>query len=321
MIRMGPYDVFEKWDMVSRSWAGEAVDAGEDRHGRKLLPIWQLEADRGGEQACRDYIRFKCDALNADPADEGPKAAADSELTTLLHQIGYAEIRARVLNLVEAIKSSGADAAFDELPPRLSERIREAFALGAQRALRWTDDIGEIPDIEALRARRRPPFPTAIRGKRNVLAMFCVRFYGMLDVVYIHDIWPDRVTLVDLDLDCLEVTRQIYPPEWQYIHADYKEFLRQAEQQGLVYDLIVADPWRSQCPEVGFDMLPTIMDRCSDLFVMHYVDEMFEELGVTKADFPALSHAIKQRTGVDVAVIEWVERSRENGWLVMRKAA
>jgi hypothetical protein len=73
------------------------------------------------------------------------------------------------------------------------------------------------------------------------------------------------------------------------------------------------------CPEVAFDMFPTIMARCSDMFIGHYINEMFDELGVAPEDLEGLSQAIARRTGVDVVVTERLQRGSENCWLVMRK--
>jgi hypothetical protein len=327
MISMGRYDVFDKWNMVCRSWAGEgpAIDVGVDRHGRPLLSEWRSAAFRGVNSYYEDYIRLKCEALtsgiaNAETGAEGDDGDLNGELSRLLQEIGYPEFRARSLRLLESLPLSGPAALSNgELPPCVADRLKEVFKLGALLALRWTEDIGEIPDIEILRSKARA-FPShAIKGKRNVLSMFCVREYGVIDVIHIHDAAPDRVTLVDLDEECLDVVRRIYPREWTYIHADYKEFLREAEERGLEYDLIVADAWRAMCPEVGFDMFPTIMARCSDTFVAHYVKEMFEELGVGPDDLEGLSRSITRRTGVDVVATESLQRGSENWWLVLRK--
>jgi hypothetical protein len=258
MIRMGRYDVFDKWEIVRRSWAedGPAIDVGVDRHGRPLLQEWQLAAFSGGAGArrsvrgavgyCRDYIRLKCEALNsgvpAEVGGNGEDSDLNGELSRLLQEIGYDEFQARSLRFIDGIRSSDPAALSNgELPLRVADRLQEVFKLGALLALRWTEDIGEIPDIEILRSKGRPFPRDAIKGKRNVLAMFCAREYGVIDVIHIHDASPGQVTLVDLDAECLEVVQQIYPREWTYVHADYKDFLRQAEERGLVYDLIVAD--------------------------------------------------------------------------------
>ena len=328
MIRMGRYDALDKWEIVCRSWTGgeaTAIDVGVNRHGnRQLLPDWQFAAFAGGNRYCSNYVRLKCDSLASESASGAPESADEAgvnkEWREFLEEIGAGEFRDRSSRLIDSINSEGFGASSAELPLRIAERLKEIFKLGALLALRWTEDPGELPDIEVLRRDVRPQFPrAAIKGKRNVLAMFCVRYYGVLDVIHINDLCPDRVTLVDFDAECLAAVQRIYPGDWTYICADYKDFLAQAEAQGLVYDLIVADPWRLQCPEVGFEMLPRIMARCSDTFVMHYVREMFEELGVAQTDFPGLSHAIRQRTGVEVVVTEMVERSTENCWLVLRK--
>lgn len=338
MVRVGRYDVFDKWSVVCRSWRGEDVDVGVDRHNRPLLPLWELAAFAGGKSHCRDYLRLKLESLDAIGLATGADLGdgdLNGELSRLLWEIGHSELQARCDRLIETMKSSGRAVSCNaELPPRLADRLKEVFKLGALLGLRWTDDPGEIPNLELLRSKipavlhlrryaddpRRFPFPcNAAKGKRNVLAMFCARFYGLMDVIHIHDICPDTVTLVDLDAECLEAMQQIYPRDWTYVHADYKDFLRKAEERGLNYDLIVADPWRSQCVEVAFDMLPRIMRRCTGLFIVHYVPETFEELGVAPDDLDGLSRALSHRTGVDVLVTERVERGIQNCWLVIRE--
>jgi hypothetical protein len=343
MIRMGRYDVFDKWEIVCRSWAGEVIDVGTDRYGDPLLPAWQLAAFGGGSSSCHDYIRLQCEVLNpgarnAEVVDDGESGELNPELSLLLREIGYDELLARTIRLIEAIKSPGSSAgpAFAELPPRVSDRLTEIFRSGALLALRWTDDRGEIPDIEVMRSkiheishlreqgvefwRGQSIFPRdAIKGKRNVLSMFCARFYGLMDVINIYGIEPDQVTLVDRDAECIEAMRQIYPREWNYVASDYEDFLRHAEEHRLRYDLIVTDPWAGQCKEVGLDGLPRIMDLCTDLYVTHYTQKMCDELGVALEDLDGLSRAIAQRTGVDVAVTATLRRSYLNGWVVMRR--
>ena len=338
MIRIGRYDMFDKWDIVCRSWSGDGptIDTGTDRDGRPSLPQWLSEALPAGSRACQDYIRLRWEAIDggvaaAEPGDDGE---LNQEISGLLRELGYVEFRARSLRLIDGIKSSGFAVSSAELPPRISDRLKAAFKLGALLALRWTDEPGEIPDIEVLRFYRKPFPRAAIKRKRDVLNMFCARFCGVLDTIHLYDAHPDHVTLVDFDAASLEIMQRIYPRDWTYVCSDYKDFLRQAAERDQEYDLIVADPWRGQCPEVGFDMLPTIMGRCSGVYVAHYVKEMFNELGVRPIDrifihreyiapdnLVRLSRAIGQRTGVDVVVTETVARSTENCWLVMRKQA
>src|SRR5437870_680035 len=118
MIRMGRYDPLDKWEIVSRSWAGHlpAKDLGVNRHGNKpLLPEWQSAAFRGGYNDCIDFIRLKCEALNyglpnAAAAGDGEDGQLNGELSRLLQEIGYDEFRARGLRLIEGIRSSGVSA-------------------------------------------------------------------------------------------------------------------------------------------------------------------------------------------------------------------
>lgn len=322
MIRLGRYDAFDKWALLCRHWAGETIDAGTDRSDRPSLPQWASEAIWGGSRACIDYIRLKCEGLElaaSDRGNGGEPSALNVELARLLREVGYTELRERSLRFIEGIKAAGPVAACQELPPLLTDRLKETFKSGALQALRWTDEPGEIPNIEVLRSCGKPFPVAAANGKRNVLDLFCARFSGVLDVIHIHDCFPDHVTLVDFDEPSLAAMRLIYPADWTYVHARYQDFLREAAERGLEYDLIVADPWRGDCPEVGFEMLPAIMKLCSDTFVTHYVKEMFDELGVDREDLPALAPAIARRTGVDVAVADMLTRGADNCWLVLRQ--
>ena len=124
MIRMGCYDVFDKWEIVCHSWAGEAIDVGLNRHGSKpALLEWQWAAFRGGSDACLDYLRLKCEALNYGyPAatgadDRGEESELSRELSRLLREIGYGELRTRCLRSIEGIKASGIMGSPDGLTP------------------------------------------------------------------------------------------------------------------------------------------------------------------------------------------------------------
>ena len=318
MIRMGRYDALDKWEIICRAWAGEVIDVGHNRIGNPSLPEWQSSAIHGGWRHCDQYIRLKCAGLEAGTAGH---VDLDAELQRLLGDIDQVEILARVRRFINLMGSpSGLNTPFSELPSRLTDRLREIFRLGALTWLRYTEEIGEIPDIDTVRLKKRT-FPVrAIKGKRNVLDLFCALQYGIHDVIHVHDICPDHVTLVDSNANSLDDIRQINPPEWTYVKADYKAALREAAESGSTWDLIVADPPLALCPEVAFEMLPMIMARCTDMFVCHYGRGMFEELGVSQDDFTGLSRAIGRRTGVDVVVTDREDRSRFNCFLVMRKA-
>jgi hypothetical protein len=313
MIRIGRFDPIDKWAIVRRTWrTGETMDVGMNRRGnRPSLPDWQDAAFGWGVRHVYEHLKQKCDAVAA------------GQITDPRYSRSFVELWREAQQLVEGLKATGFGAPLPEadFPPGI-ERLMEVFETGALLGLQWTDDPDEVPDIEVLRAhaRMRPYYPVdVLKGKRRVLALFCAEYYGKLDIIHIHDAAPEYVTLLDYNPEFMEGMRLIYPRDWVYVCADYKEFLRDAEAGGLTYDLIAADPWRGMCREVALDRLPEIMRLCTDTLIMHYATETFEELGAAPEDFPALSRAIERRTGVPIEVTGWVERSRENGCLVMRK--
>jgi hypothetical protein len=322
MLRIGWYSANDKWEILCRHWAspGSVPDPGVDRFNRPLLPEWHAVASRGGQSACAEYLRLKLDSLQLAFAAEGPAGAINREIAQLAERLGHGGLQERARNLGQKIPTEGFLAPFDvSLSVRLVERLRDVFKAGALRQLRWTDDRGEIPSIEVLRT-HKGPFPThAISGKRKVLSLFGAMYYGRNDVIHIHDIYPDEVTLVDANAEAMNGMQLIYPAEWSYAVVDFQEFLDQAPQRGLSYDLIVCDPFRGLGVAVAWDLLPTIMGLCTDTYITNYFVEMFGELGVAKDDLDGLSRAVKARTGVDVAITEVMERSSDVSWVVMRK--
>jgi hypothetical protein len=305
---------------------GQAVDVGLNRYGRPMSPRWLRAVLVDGCRYARDYIELKCAALETDPSSE-PSGDMDAgtagfgrDVSELVAEIGIGAFRERSFALVDGMKEAGPDAPFaGDLPPRVVERLREAFKMGALLSLRWTDDVGEIPDADIVRSKNGTPLVHLTKGKRKVLDMFCAQEYGRHEVIAVLDACPDQVTLVDYHKEYLDDMRRIYPAEWNYVHADYKEFLREAEEKDWTYDLIVADPWSGMCRQVGLEMLPVIMGRCTDMFICHYGQDMFAELGAGPDDLDGLSRAIREMTGVDVVATEWVPRGGGAGFLVLRK--
>jgi hypothetical protein len=85
----------------------------------------------------------------------------------------------------------------------------------------------------------------------------------------------------------------------------------------------VADPCSGRHGGVAWDCLPMIMKLCSDIFIVNYFDEMLAELGVEPDDFESLSHAIKRKTGVEVAFTQMMARGATGNiyWAVIRKVS
>lgn len=325
MIRVGRYDAFDKWQILCRHWAdpGAVGDLGVDKFNRPRLARWQAIAAAAGAAACAEYIRMKILALLAGASTDGdrPDAECNREIAALLQQMAEWELQARVAEVAARITAAGFDAPVDNgLPPRLLQRVREAFAAGALRALRWTEDPEEVPTIEIIREQAPAAFPhRAIRGCRNVLCLFSAWFYGRSDVIHVHDAAPERATLVDLHGPSLDDMRLIYPAHWRYVCADFRDFLAQAEADDISYDLIVSDPFRGVETAIAWELLPAIMRLCSKTFVTNYFVEMFKELGVAANDVDGLSRAVRERTGVDATVTEIVLRNPDVSWVVMCK--
>src|SRR5437016_12047668 len=109
MIRLGPYDAYDKWEIVCRYWADRAAppDPGVDRLKRPRLPRWDYIAASRGTAACLDYLRLKTRSLDAAAAAENPAdsdaAAINREITALAGEIGHQEIQRRVIRLAKAI--------------------------------------------------------------------------------------------------------------------------------------------------------------------------------------------------------------------------
>jgi hypothetical protein len=324
MIRVGRYDAFDKWEILCRYWQDNRAvpDPGVDKFDRPLLPGWERIARARGSAACFDYLRAKVDSLRSSSPDDavGDGRDIDREISRLLQQIGYDELQARARHLAKTIALPGFHAADGNgLPARLDDRLRDVFKEGALQGLRWTEDAGEIPTIEIVRA-QAPRFPVAaIQRKKRVLCVFCAWFYGRSDIIHVHDACPEHVTLVDLHAPSLEDIQLIYPRSWSYVCADYKEFFLGAEAAGQTFDLVVCDPFKGPARAVAWELLPTIMRLCSDTYVTNYFTEMFDELGAKPDDLVGLSRAVKQRTGVDVEFVETMERNSTVHWAVMRR--
>ena len=327
MIRIGRYDALDKWEFVCRHWEhkNSLPDLGVDKFDRPRLSRWDAMAVSSGSAACLDYIRLKARSLTTGATPGEPPAADESpiacEIARLLKQLGSSGLENLVRELAEAITRQGFRAAAnDRFSPQLGDRLKHVFKTGALDRLWWTEEPGEVPTIEIIRAQRPISFPTdAIKDKRNALCLFCARFYGRSDVIHVYDIRPDHMTLVDNDAQSIDDMKLIYPSDWSYVKNDYREFLRQAAESKASYDLIVCDyfPWIAR--EVVWDNLSAIMDICSDMLIANYFGEMLNELGVGADDLQGLSNAVAKKTGVDIVFRQMMARGPDVYWAVMHK--
>lgn len=323
MLRIGHHDAYDKWDILQRYWQDGAVvpDPGVNKFEQPCLPVWHDLACRSASRACLDYLRAKADGIDKGAADASAAAGSvHEEVARLLHGADYADLQDRVLAFAAGISRCNPAICGDgELPAELTRRLRDVFEAAAVQALRWTHEVGEIPTLEILREQTSNSFPTqAVRNCKRVLSIFCANFYGRSDVIHIHDAAPEHVTLVDLDLPSLEDMRLIYPAHWTYINQDYETFLHNAAADGLSFDLVVCDPYRGHGKTVAWQLLPTVMRLCSDVFITNYFGEMFEELAVGPEDVGRLSRAVRGHTGVNIEILNVIHRAADVYWVVMR---
>jgi hypothetical protein len=331
VIRTGYYDAFDKWEILCRYWQdpGTAVAVGVDRFNLPILPRWHQVAKDRGTRFGIWYLaaRLAMPRLGAPgtPSAPGgpaqtPASSIEAEIVELAARHGPGSLQSQYRQLVNLITNSGFEAPFDgDLPQRVVERLRQVFKRGALEALQWTEDDGEVPSLEVLRY-FAPLFPKdALRHHSNVLSLFSCRFYGKGDAINLYDACPEQVTLVDINSSAMTDMQLIYPANWKYIVADYKEFVAEAATDGRSYDLIVADPWLTMAKEVGWDFLGEMMKICSDSLMTNYSNEMFSELGVERDDLAGLSRAVSRRCGVEVTVEQTLARNRDVCWVVMRK--
>ena len=327
MIRIGDYDAFDKWELLCRHWQdrGSVPDPGVDKFGRPRLVRWETAAVESATAAVFDYIRFRATGSTSGP-EGGEGAVADQssirqETAALWREFGNGGLGAMTRQFAEAIASDGfPNAGSDRFSRELIVRLKEVFKRAALDRLQWTEEPGEIPTVDILRMQRSTAFPAeAIHGKRNALCVFCARFYGKDDVIHVHDVNPDHVTLVDDDAQSIEDMKLIYPEDWSFVVDDYRRYLQRALEVGAKFDLIVCDEWPAMAKEVAWECLPLIMNLCSDMLIINYTAEMFDELNVSMHELRRLSTAVSKKTGVEVAFSKMSPLGANACWAVIHK--
>ena len=90
------------------------------------------------------------------------------------------------------------------------------------------------------------------------LCLFGAGFYGAHDSIHMLDAGIKNVHVVDIDLEKLKVMESIYPKKWMFTDADVFEWIQNAKDMGLYWDVVSIDP-------------PTaLLDKCAgmlDLFM------------------------------------------------------
>lgn len=322
MIQFGQYDAFDKWEILCAYWMDRKAvpELGVDKFKRPRLPRWEAAALAAGNSACIEYLRAKVKSFDGfRPPSEDDRIGG--EIYRLIKELGYAELQKAVGGVGAAIAEGGlVSPVSGPFSASLAARFKSIFMTGAIGRLQWTEEPGEIPTVEIIRAQRPLDFPiNAIKQKRNALCMFCAQFYGRSDISYIHDVCPDRMTLVDNNAALLEEMKLIYPTDWNFHCADYKDFLAKTTENGNTYDLVICDTWAWIAREVAWDQLPNLMNICSGTLILNYFGTMLSEIGVPPEDLVSLSEMVSKKTGTDVLFKEMLRRGSGVYWAVIEK--
>jgi hypothetical protein len=327
MICVGRFSSTEKWEIICRYWQdpNAVADPNESKFGVASLPAWHASAFSGGGSACLESVHAivaRKKSVSEVPYD------VRREFIRLSRRIGRDALERHIDSFVNRITSGGFSPMDDlRLSPAAINHLRGVFKDGALRYLQWTDDRGEVPTIDLLRSRKGAVFPTAAAtGRNEVLSLFCGAFCGRNDVIHLYDTHPGHVTLLDANAEFMKDMQLIYPGNWTYVTEDYRSFLSQARDRQLSYDLIISD--NPAGDPIGSDMvwrrLPTIMEICSGLYITNFFDlpacRTFEELCVDdRENLQGLSHALKTKSGIDVEVVEILQRNKTVYWAVISK--
>lgn len=105
-------------------------------------------------------------------------------------------------------------------------------AVAAPRSLKDIEDLGA-----------GSVFPgSVLEGSETALCLFSAAWHGRQDAY-----WVARrgltATCVDLDARRLEEMREIYPPDWEFVHADAFEYVRERVMYADRVDAVILDPY------------------------------------------------------------------------------
>lgn len=98
--------------------------------------------------------------------------------------------------------------------------------------------LGEIREYGKRRA-----YPIdVLSGLRSGLLLFGAGFYGATDGIRFLDAGLIDVSVVDLDSMRLGVMRALYPSTWTFVIGDVWDWLREAREGGMKWDIVSLDP-------------------------------------------------------------------------------
>jgi hypothetical protein len=74
------------------------------------------------------------------------------------------------------------------------------------------------------------------------LVLFAAAFLGVNDAIHMARM-DMTASCIDIDRGRLYEMRELYPDDWEFVHADAWEFATQAQAEGRQWDVVSADTW------------------------------------------------------------------------------
>jgi hypothetical protein len=280
MIQHGKYSAEQKLARVLALWAGsrdaDTPDAEQDRLRRPLVKKWEGYARAHGRAAAFDYARAQMADLDRNEVNRAVASFCTGGLSQPLTDIRLSAIAVT--------------------------RLRDAFTNGALAALEYTEDDGEVPTLDMLRARSLS-YPTEyLQGKSSALAIFVTYFLGRNDVLHILDHGIPRVTLVDRDADGLELMKLIYPQHWTFRAEDYEAYLDTALKAADEYDVVSCDPSLYMAEQVAWTNFGKFSKIFRKVFISNYTGEMLSKIGFGECDLAEMSVRLSELVGQTVMI-------------------
>jgi hypothetical protein len=200
------------------------------------------------------------------------------------------------------------------------ELWHKTFVNAGKRALRYTMEDDEWPELDDIDASAQRAFPMRMMHEFQSVACFYVaQFFGKNDVIHVYKSGIPEVVLVDLDQQKLDHMTKIYPPNWELHHGDAIQVARRFADAGRQFDLVVCDPYSGMVQDILKDNLQpfrSIAKKC----IMHFmsVEEMTRLADST--DFDKLAAAYR-KLDPTARLVELIKRSSHRGgvyWAVIR---
>jgi hypothetical protein len=227
------------------------------------------------------------------------------------------------LAAVERLMQGGSAAQIAQSLGTTTERLelwQKTFVKAGKRALRYTMEPDEWPELDDIDASAQRAFPIRMMHQFDSAACFYVaQFFGKNDVIHIYRSGIPEVVLIDLDEQKLNHMRKIYPPNWEIYHGNAISIAKQFANTGRKFDLVVCDPYSGMVQDILRDNLQpfrSIATKC----MMHFISSEEISRMADSAEFHKLAAAYC-KLDPTAQLVELIKRSSHRGgvyWAVIR---